>query len=345
MDFFNNLLESLMKAKDDGEFRTARAPRRASPRAARPGRPALPGLLPLCLTAALLAGAPSRAQDHAANAQSGKERAAPAQKHVAARTEDQARRQVYSPARGFDETAAMKISQGAIGRALGDYVLRDRAGRDVRLADYRGKPLIVSMVYTSCAHVCPVTTQHLKKVIGVAQEALEADSFNVITIGFDTTRDNPPAMAHFARAQGVDLPGWEFLSADAATIERLSRDLGFLHFPSPKGFDHLTQVSLIDPQGKVYLQVYGEDFKLPLLTEPLKGLVNGVQSSYPGLEGLSNRIRLFCTVYDPRNERYMKDYSFFVGLFVSIAFIILMTTIIIREARRSPPPRGRAGRQ
>jgi protein SCO1/2 len=77
--------------------------------------------------------------------------------------------------------------------------------------------------------------------VKVAQEALGGDSFAVLTIGFDTRNDTPQRMASFARARGVSLPNWWFLSTDSATIERLTRDLGFVFFPSPKGFDHTAQ--------------------------------------------------------------------------------------------------------
>ena len=63
--------------------------------------------------------------------------------------------------------------------------------------------------------------------------------------------------------------GWTFASADAATIERLARDAGFTYFASPKGFDHITQTTIIDAAGRVMLQVYGEDFAPPLVVEPL----------------------------------------------------------------------------
>ena len=45
--------------------------------------------------------------------------------------------------------------------SVGGYVLTDRPGAPFSLADYRGKPLVISLVYSSCSSVCPPTTQHL----------------------------------------------------------------------------------------------------------------------------------------------------------------------------------------
>ena len=103
----------------------------------------------------------------------------------------------------YDPDAALQLSQKAIGQSIGDYGLIDALGNTVNLkSDYAGRPLVVSMIFTSCHHVCPATTKHLAKSVDAAREALGADSFDVVTIGFDVANDTPQAMAAFARKQG-----------------------------------------------------------------------------------------------------------------------------------------------
>ena len=43
-------------------------------------------------------------------------------------------------------------------------------------------------------------------------------------------------------------------------------------------------LTLIDQNGKIYRQVYGDNFELPALGEPLKKLVGNVQTQYPGCD-------------------------------------------------------------
>lgn len=238
------------------------------------------------------------------------------------------------PASKFDQKSALAISQGAIGQSIGDYTLTTADGRNVRLSDFRGKPLVISLIYTSCYHICPTTTQHLAKVVRTARAALGPDSFNVLTIGFDTPKDTPPAMHQFAKDQGIDLPHWEFLSADAAAMAGLTKELGFIAYRAPHGFDHLIQATVIDAQGKIYRQVYGMNFETPILVEPLKELVFGTPSTPSLLSSLSNRIKLFCTVYDPATDRYRFDYSIFIEFFIGITFIGSVSFFLIREWRR-----------
>ncbi len=242
-----------------------------------------------------------------------------------------------APDGAFDAKAALAVSQAALGRVPGEATFTASDGRVVRLSDYRGQPLVISLVYTSCHHICPTTTQHLAKVVRIARAALGTDSFRVATIGFDTAHDNPEAMALFARQQQLDLDGWDFLSTDAATLARLGADLGFLYFPAPQGFDHLIQATVLDGDGKIYRQVYGMSFDTPLLVEPLKELVFGQPVAASFLAGLGNKIKLFCTVYDPSSDRYRFDYSIFIGMFIGLSSLGFIGFLVLREWRRQRP--------
>ena len=233
----------------------------------------------------------------------------------------------------YDPERALQTSQAAVGNRIGDYELTDHLGAPVRLrADHEGRPLVISMIFTSCHHVCPATTKHLATAVDVAREALGADSFDVVTIGFDTAHDTPDAMGAFARRQGVSQVGWRFLSASPETIEQLSGDLGFIFFPTARGFDHLNQSTIINRDGVVYSQVYGVTFELPWLVEPLKELVfNRPGSAGHLVAGLVDRIKLFCTVFDPTTGRYRFDNSLFVRAAAGLLFILGVLFYLIRE--------------
>jgi protein SCO1 len=239
----------------------------------------------------------------------------------------------------LDEAEALRIGQAAIGRQLADHGFVDSAQQPVRLADFRGKPLVVSLVYTSCSSVCPTIVQTLDSAVAVAQKALGADSFAVVTIGFDVRHDTPARMRAFARAQGIDRPGWRFLSGDAHTVDALVEEVGFTVYPSPQGFDHLALTTVVDHDGVVYRQIYGGGFEAPALVEPLKDLVFGRRSDWTSIEGLVNRVRLFCTLYDPRTGGYRFDYSPFVGMAIGLIALGGVAGFAIREWRRAGRPR------
>jgi len=245
----------------------------------------------------------------------------------------------------FDDMAAFKFSQAAIGRTVGAHEFRDRSGKPVALADLRGKPVVMNLIYTSCADVCPLITHSLINGVELAQESIGRDTFRVITIGFDARADTPERMKAFARAQGIRLPNWDFLSADAATVDRLAEETGFIFFASAKGFDHLAQVTLLDAEGKVYRQVYGADFEPQQLVEPLKDLVFGRFSSLASWEGIVGRVKLYCTIYDPSIGRYRFDYRVPIIVGVGALTLFAIGFVVARAWLRHfrPPGGGRAG--
>ena len=242
----------------------------------------------------------------------------------------------------YDAEAAIAHSQAAIGRELADLAFTAADGAAVRLADFRGAPLVVNLVFTACAESCPVVVQSLYRAVEMAQDAVGEDRFSVITVGFDTDADTPQRMRAYARAQGVDLANWTFLSGDVASVRALSDTLGFVYFPSPRGFDHLAQTTVIDAEGRVFRQVYGAAFAPPALVEPLLALVFGGDRPIAGLADVIDRVRLFCTYFDATSGRYRIDYSIVIALAVGTASLGGLAFVLVRAWLRAAPPSTRA---
>ena len=235
------------------------------------------------------------------------------------------------------QEAALKRSQGAIGSVVeSGLTFTNRAGDAVTLESFRGQPLLVSLVYTGCSDVCPAIIDSLHPAIEIGQEALGADSFTSITIGFDVANDTPTRMASFARSLGADLPNWHFLSADQATVDRLSTAVGFTIEAMGGGFAHMAQISILDEDGKIYRHVYGGAFEPPAIVEPLKELVFGRQRPLATIDGLIDRVRLFCTIYNSSTGRYYFNYSLVIGMAIGIACLMVVLAWLIREFRRTP---------
>ena len=235
----------------------------------------------------------------------------------------------------LDQTAALAVSQRAIGGLVGAHVLRDVQGRPVPLANFRGKPLLVSLVYTGCFEVCPTATRTLKRAVESAVRTLGSDSFNVVSIGFNQPFDTPQALQSFARQQGVTLPNWYFLSPDPGTLDALTRELGFSFKRLAGGFDHVTQVTVIDQQGRVYRQVYGDAFPLPQLVGPLKELITGTPAAEETLSGFLERVRVLCTYYDPNTGEYRYRYSLLFEVVGGLFGISAMAGFLLIEFRKT----------
>jgi protein SCO1 len=234
----------------------------------------------------------------------------------------------------LDAGVALRASQVVVGGTPGDYTLLDRDGRPVRLASLRGRPLLVSFIYTGCFQVCPTTTRALDEAVRALESRLGQRQFNVVSIGFNQPADSPQAMRAFAAQQRIARPNWDFLSAPAAVVAPLTRDFGFLYAPTPAGFDHVLQVTLLDAGGRIVRQVYGDQPAVDVLGEDLKQLIAGRPLAPQGLlAGLADRIRILCTVYDPETGTYRVDYSVAWEVAGGLTFILFMALYMLNEWR------------
>jgi protein SCO1/2 len=226
----------------------------------------------------------------------------------------------------LDEKAALERSQSVIGKPVGDHVLLDRQERPTPLAKYRGKPLLVNFIYTACFNVCPTTTKNLQKAVETTVSVLGADRFNIVSIGFNQPFDSPQAMKAFATQYGIHLPNWEFLSPAAAIVDELTRDFGFSYVATTAGFDHMNQVTIVDAEGKIFRQVYGETFTAADLAEPLKAMITGspIPPQTSTLAEIADRIRILCSVYDPTTGKYRTNYALYFEIAGFISFMIFM---------------------
>jgi protein SCO1/2 len=235
----------------------------------------------------------------------------------------------------YNREDALAISQGVLGDSIGNHTFRGTDGQSFRLASLMGKPLVVSLIYTSCHHVCPLITANIEKNVDIAREALGENAFSVVTIGFDWQVDTPDRMRMYASGKGIDVPGWHFLSGDEASVAAISKAVGFQFFPAPKGFDHLSQTTIIDASGNVYRQVYGQDFSAQLFVEPLKELVFDTPRDASFVDHWMDTFKLFCTVYDPNTGRYAFDYSIFTMIVVGVLCLGAILTFLVIEWRRA----------
>lgn len=235
----------------------------------------------------------------------------------------------------LDEKQALRTSQEAIGRQLGDYVFRDSEDRELRLSRLRGQPLVVNFIYTGCFQVCPAATKFLAQSVAEAERTLGAGKFRVATIGFNLPFDTPQAMKQFARKQGIAASNWLFLTPDAGTLPQLLADFGFSYEQTAAGFDHLLQASIVDAEGRIYRQLYGDSFAAPQFVGPLVELLAHAPRPAGDLAALIEQVKLLCTVYDPAAGRYRVNYAVVIEILVGATiFLVGIPSLIIEWRRR-----------
>jgi len=234
----------------------------------------------------------------------------------------------------LDQAAALRASQAVIGNRIGEFTLLDREGKPGRLSQYRGKPLLVSFIYTGCFQVCPLTTRSLQAAIEAGRSVFGTSQFNVVSIGFNQPADSPQAMKAFARQHRIDVPNWEFLSAPAAVVAELTRDFGFSYLATPAGFDHVLQATLLDAEGRIYRQLYGDQLNAASIGEPLAQLLRNAPAPQQfRLDELIDRVRVLCTEFDPATGKVRYKYGLLLEIAGGVTFALAMLWFFLAEWR------------
>jgi protein SCO1/2 len=132
-----------------------------------------------------------------------------------------------------------------------DFSLTDESGGTFRLADQRGKVVLLFFGYTSCPDVCPTTLANWRKV----HEALGDDAARVrfVFVTVDPERDTVEKLGLHVNAFNPDFIG---LTGDQAELESVYRIFDVFYEKdtssgSALGYlvSHTATTFVLDPQG------------------------------------------------------------------------------------------------
>lgn len=98
---------------------------------------------------------------------------------------------------------------------LPDFSLRDQFGHPARLADFRGKPLMVVFVYALCEDICPLTAAKVAWTLDHLGPA--ARKLNVVAITVQPQTDTPRRVIAFSRKHRL-LHRWRYLIGPPTSV-------------------------------------------------------------------------------------------------------------------------------
>jgi protein SCO1/2 len=139
-----------------------------------------------------------------------------------------------------------------IGRVAPDFALTDQQGKRVRLADLRGRLILLNFIYTNCRDVCPLTTAMLTRVQrGLISRGWWVRDVVFLTVTTDPARDTSAVLAAYAQRYRADARGWHFLTGDEVTLSKIYRAYGISAMPSGAAQVHDLPTFVIDRRGMV----------------------------------------------------------------------------------------------
>ncbi len=136
-----------------------------------------------------------------------------------------------------------------------------------------GSYTLISMIYTGCAHACPMT---ISKIQSIEKDFIKTGftKIKIVLASFDVKNDRPDKLKKYQAERKLNTNQWKFLSAKTENDAReLAVALGISYKDIGDGdFSHSNMITLLDPKGKVLASINS----LNASTEPL---VKGLQDS------------------------------------------------------------------
>jgi protein SCO1/2 len=137
-----------------------------------------------------------------------------------------------------------------------DFALPDAQGQLRRLADFRGKAVVLFFGYTQCPDVCPTTLSAMAEVAKLLGS--DAARLQVVFVTLDPERDTAPLIAEYMAQFRPDFVG---LRGDKAATESVAKEFKVFYTKQAVGaaggytLDHTAGSYVFDPQGRLRLYV------------------------------------------------------------------------------------------
>jgi len=168
------------------------------------------------------------------------------------------------------ESTSLAPTGGAgapLGEEVPDFALVNQDGKLIHLHQYRGKPLLLTFIYTRCPlpDYCPLMSKNFAQILGqVRSDPTLAPSTHLLSISIDPDYDKPAVL----RAYGLDCAGaphpfndWEFASGTPEQVRRVAEFFGLKCWTEGGQIVHALITALIGPDGKVRQLYRGNDWQ------------------------------------------------------------------------------------
>lgn len=97
-----------------------------------------------------------------------------------------------------------------------DFRLTDAGGQAVTMSEWKGRPVLLTFLYTECPDVCPVIAQRVRQAL----ESLGKDAGQVVVlaVSVDPEGDTPASAAAFMEKHGLTGPDQRYLIGEMAEL-------------------------------------------------------------------------------------------------------------------------------
>ena len=165
-----------------------------------------------------------------------------------------------------DGTSRVRIPEA--GDTVPNFVFLNQSSKVVRLEQFRGKPLLVTFIYTRCPipDYCPLMSSQFQQVLRLLQpDAAMFAKAQLLSISIDAEHDTPAVLhsygVSYAQSVDPDFRHWQFVTGSPEEIHRAADFFGISYEQSSGQIVHNLRTALIGADGKIIKVYPGNQWK------------------------------------------------------------------------------------
>lgn len=141
---------------------------------------------------------------------------------------------------------------------------QNQDGKELQLKDFKGKNLVVVLIFTSCQTACPLLEAKIvKKVL---------KNTNLVLVSIDPENDTPEVLKKYAEREGIAREPYTLLRGDLESTRELANVLAVKYKQiTPIIFSHSNIISIFDRNGVMVAQEEGT-VKADAIAQTVNGL-------------------------------------------------------------------------
>jgi protein SCO1/2 len=162
------------------------------------------------------------------------------------------------------------------GDLVPDFTMTTQEGKTLKLADLRGKVVVLSFIYTRCPspEFCPaMDTKFAELARRIGTVASRAEQVRLLSVSFDPEHDTPEVLQAHASRRGAKPPLWTFAVASHEELSKVAGPLGLTYVPGTQEIEHNLRAAVIGPDGRLATVAVGKDWTPIEVVKTVYGLI------------------------------------------------------------------------
>ncbi len=169
-----------------------------------------------------------------------------------------------------------------VGQAAPNFTLVDQENHPVSLAQFNGKVVAVTFIYTRCPlpDYCLRLTNNFGRIQKRFGDRLGKDLI-LLSITFDPEHDRPEVLSKYAETWKANANSWHFLTGSITDVKRVCAMFGMNFWPDEGLLTHSLHTLVIDRQQKLVANLEGNQFTAAQLGDLIETVVKNPPTPKP----------------------------------------------------------------